>query len=129
MATLQKAIKVGSSIAAVLPKTLLKGAGITAGTQISVEPLEGGILIRSARRKGADTLRTADARVAETALGLIKRYQNALDRLTDAQNDNGIWETVVDFRNIDPQGVPATDVLKALHRLHEPNRKVSRRAR
>lgn len=84
MATMQKVIRVGSSVAAVLPKTLLKEAGITAGTQISVEPLEGGILIRSTRRMGADNLRTADARVAETALGLIKRYQNALKRLADA---------------------------------------------
>ncbi len=85
MATIQKAIKVGSSIAAVLPKTFLKGAGIAAGTQISVEPLEGGILIRSVRRTSADTgSRVTDARVAETALGLIKRYQNALKRLADA---------------------------------------------
>lgn len=84
MATLQKAIKVGSSVAAVIPKSFLKGAGITAGTQISVEPLEGGILIRSVRRMGTDSSRIADARVAETALGLIKRYQNALKRLADA---------------------------------------------
>jgi antitoxin component of MazEF toxin-antitoxin module len=84
MATMQKVIKVGSSVAAVLPKTLIKGAGITAGTQISVEPFEGGIFVRSVRRMGTKSLRTADARVAETALGLIKRYQNALKRLADA---------------------------------------------
>lgn len=84
MGTMQKVIKVGSSVAAVLPKPLLKEAGITAGTQISVESLEGGILIRSVRRMGVDRPHTADARVAETALGLIRRYQSALKRLADA---------------------------------------------
>ena len=43
-------------------------------------------------------------------------------------DEESAWETVVDFRNINPRGVPATDVLKALHRLHEQDRKVSRRA-
>lgn len=46
----------------------------------------------------------------------------------DEWGDEGSWETVVDFRKIDPRGVPATEVLKALRRLNEPHRKVSRRA-
>ena len=127
MATLQKAIKVGSSVAAVLPKALLKEVGISAGMSISVEHAHGGVLIRPAHKTSDRRVRNEDERVAETALGLIKRYQNALDRLS-AQSDNSVWETVIDFRDIDPQGVPATDVLKALRRLHEPNRKVPRRA-
>ena len=129
MATLQKVIKVGSSVAAVLPKTLLKEAGISLGSRISLESVDGGVLIRPVRKK--KTKRNAlntDERVAETALRLIKRYQSALDRLAEGRNDAGVWETIVDFRNIDPQGVPATDVLKALYRLHEQDRKVSRRA-
>jgi len=35
----------------------------------------------------------------------------------DEWGDEGVWETVVDFRKINPKGVPATDVLKALKKL------------
>lgn len=83
MATLQKAIKVGSSVAAVLPKTLLRETGIAAGTPISVEAVDGAILVRSARPHKARG-KGNDERVAETALGLIKRYRLALERLADA---------------------------------------------
>lgn len=128
MATLQKVIRVGSSMAAVLPKTFLKEAGISLGSRISLESVDDGVLIRPVRkitRRGASS---TNEHVAETALSLIKRYQRALDRLAEGRDDTGVWETVVDFRNINPRGVPATDVLKALHRLHEQDRKVSRRA-
>lgn len=80
---MQKAIRVGSSIAAVLPKAFLHDAGIAAGTRISVEAVEGGILVRPVKITGRRA-RTADDRVAETALGLINRYRNALKRLSDA---------------------------------------------
>lgn len=83
MATLQKAIKVGSSVAAVLPKALLKGAGITPGSSILVEAADGGILVRSAESARRPHARD-DALVADTALGLIRRYQGALKRLADA---------------------------------------------
>lgn len=60
----------------------------------------------------------------------VVRRSSPVFRVTpvDERGDEGVWETVVDFRDIDPRGVPAADVLKALRRLHEPNRKVSRRA-
>ena len=32
----------------------------------------------------------------------------------DVWGDDGIWETVIDFREINKDGVPAKDVLKAL---------------
>jgi prevent-host-death family protein len=32
----------------------------------------------------------------------------------DEWGDEGIWETVVDFTEINPKGVPATEVRKAL---------------
>lgn len=84
MATLQKAIRVGSSIAAVLPKSLLKETGISAGTSISVESTLGGVLIRSVRKTASLSAKNSDERVAETALGLIKRYRVALERLANA---------------------------------------------
>lgn len=127
MATLQKAIKVGSSVAAVLPKPLLKDAGIIAGSPIFVEAVSGGLFIRSVRKIANRKADSANERVADTALALIKRYQNALDRLADVRHDDA-WETVVDFRSIDSRGIPAEEVLKALHRLHESNREVSRRS-
>lgn len=36
----------------------------------------------------------------------------------DTWGDEGIWETVVDFREIDSRGVSARDVLAALGRLN-----------
>lgn len=79
MATLQKVIRVGSSAAAVLPKTLLRDAGISLGSRISLESSDGGVLIRPVRKTTG-----VDARVAETALVLINRYRHALKRLADA---------------------------------------------
>ena len=35
----------------------------------------------------------------------------------DEWGDEGIWKTVVDFRTINPEGVPASDVLKSLKKL------------
>lgn len=35
----------------------------------------------------------------------------------DEWGDEGVWETVIDFREINKQGVPATDVLKALKKI------------
>lgn len=35
----------------------------------------------------------------------------------DADNEAG-WETVIDFTEVNPNGVPAEDVLKALRKMH-----------
>lgn len=119
MATLQKAIKVGSSVAAVLPKALLKQTGITAGTPITVEAIDGALLVRPAAR-ARRAARGEGERVAETALSLINRYQDALDRLAD-ERDKSVWKTVIDFKKVNRRGVPAEMVLKALSRMHESN--------
>lgn len=81
MAT-QKLIKVGTSVAAVLPKALLEQYGITAGSAITVEVVDGGFFVRPADK--AQNANSDDARVADTALNLIRRYQKALTQLADA---------------------------------------------
>ncbi len=85
MAFKQKAIKVGSSVAAVIPKAIIEDVGITAGTPIFVEAVKDGVLIkRTPQKSGKDDVSPEDERVADTALALIKRYQGALERLADA---------------------------------------------
>jgi prevent-host-death family protein len=46
----------------------------------------------------------------------------------DAWGDEGGWETIADFTEIDPRGVPAATVLRALEKLDGSNRKISRKA-
>lgn len=37
----------------------------------------------------------------------------------DEWGDEGDWETVIDFREINPNGVPASEVLRALRSLED----------
>ena len=46
---------------------------------------------------------------------LVRRLKG--QRVIDEWGDEGNWETVVDFREINPEGVPAEEVLAALKRL------------
>ncbi len=46
---------------------------------------------------------------------LVKRLRN--QRIIDDWGDEGIWETVVNFREIGSSGVPADEVLKAIKQL------------
>ncbi len=46
---------------------------------------------------------------------LVRRIKG--QRIVDEWGDEGQWETVVDFREINPAGVPAKDVLEALEKL------------
>lgn len=46
---------------------------------------------------------------------LVKRLRN--QRVVDEWGDEGIWETVVNFRELSPDGVPADDVLSAIKQL------------
>ncbi len=53
-------------------------------------------------------------------------------RVVDEWGDEGEWETVVDFRDINPDGVPIEKVMVALERLKEAdeqNRKASPKIR
>lgn len=48
---------------------------------------------------------------------LAKIRNNPLDEWGDPINEN--WQTLVDFREINPNGVPAKDVVTAMHELLE----------
>lgn len=52
--------------------------------------------------------------------------------IVDEWGDEGNWETVVDFRKVNPKGVPAEDVLATLRKLNradEQNRKATTKTR
>lgn len=46
---------------------------------------------------------------------LVKRLRN--QRVVDEWGDEGIWETVVNFREVGSNGVPADDILAAIKQL------------
>jgi Arc/MetJ-type ribon-helix-helix transcriptional regulator len=46
---------------------------------------------------------------------LVKRLKH--QRVVDEWGDDGAWETIVNFREISPIGVPADDVLAAIKKL------------
>jgi len=46
---------------------------------------------------------------------LVKRLRN--QRVVDVWGDEGIWETVVNFKEVSPTGVPSEDVLAAIKQL------------
>ena len=57
---------------------------------------------------------------------IVRRLKG--QHVVDEWGDEGNWETVVDFREINPEGVPAEEVLSALKRLNkidEQNRKAT----
>lgn len=50
----------------------------------------------------------------------VMRRSEPIFRITPVESDDeGGWETVVDFTKIHPHGVPAGDALKALRGMHE----------
>jgi len=54
----------------------------------------------------------------------IVRRSRPIFRLipVDVWGDEGTWETVVDFRKINPRGVPIDDVISSLERLNAQDR-------
>ncbi|MEK7096010.1 MAG: ribbon-helix-helix domain-containing protein [Patescibacteria group bacterium] len=61
---------------------------------------------------------------------VVRRLKN--QRIVDEWGDEGNWETVVDFREINPEGVPLDEVITALEKLDktdEQNRKATPKAR
>lgn len=46
---------------------------------------------------------------------LVRKLKN--QRIVDEWGDEGEWETVVDFRSVNPEGVPAKEVVAALEKL------------
>lgn len=120
MATLQKAIKVGSSVAVVIPKKSLKALGVKPGTSLALDIDEdsGTMTVSRASMSNDELLEWTDR--------FIKRYRKALERLAAA--DGQEWETVADFTTIDRKGVPAEDMLAALRKLDGSHRETPRRA-
>lgn len=61
---------------------------------------------------------------------VVRRLKN--QRVVDEWGDEGNWETVVDFREIDPNGVAIEDVINALQKMDdtdEQNRQTTSKAR
>lgn len=48
----------------------------------------------------------------------VYRRSTPLFKLSPIGEDEGEWETVIDFTEINPNGVSAKDVLKSLRSLH-----------
>ncbi|HEX8947029.1 MAG TPA: AbrB/MazE/SpoVT family DNA-binding domain-containing protein [Candidatus Paceibacterota bacterium] len=78
MATLQKAIKVGSSVAVVIPKRSLKALGVKPGTALALEIDEKN---RRFTVSHPEPVAVADAELLDWTGRFIKRYKHALDAL------------------------------------------------
>jgi len=50
---------------------------------------------------------------------VVKRSKPVFKVIPFDEDDDSLWETVVDFTKINPRGVPIADVLKSLKRLNE----------
>lgn len=76
MATLQKAIKVGSSIAVVIPKKSLKALGIKPGTLLAldIDEVERRFVV-------SHPAPIANAELLDWSQRFMKRYKGALDAL------------------------------------------------
>ncbi|OGZ01220.1 MAG: hypothetical protein A3A43_01035 [Candidatus Liptonbacteria bacterium RIFCSPLOWO2_01_FULL_56_20] len=67
--------------------------------------------------------------IAEVKKGksfIVVRRSKPVLKISSPEEDEGFWETVVDFTSIKKEGVPARDVLKALRKLNAQPRKTSR---
>lgn len=76
MATLQKAIRIGSSIAVVIPKKSLKSLGIKAGTPLALDIDE-----QKRRFVVSHPAFVANAELLDWTDRFIKRYRGALEAL------------------------------------------------
>ena len=76
----QKAIKVGDSIAVVLPKKSLKGLGIVAGTELDVEVNQQSRVVSI---RPTAKLSKRQERIAKLTYNFINRYRKDLESLAD----------------------------------------------
>lgn len=76
MATLQKAIRIGSSIAVVIPKKSLKSLGIKAGTPLALDIDE-----QKRRFVVSHPALIVDVELLDWTDRFIKRYRGALEAL------------------------------------------------
>lgn len=65
-----------------------------------------------------ENMETYITRVRKGESFTIVRRNEPVFRLTPADADESVWETVVDFTKIDPRGVPADDVLEVVRKLN-----------
>lgn len=49
---------------------------------------------------------------------IVVKKSKPLFKISSLDEDEGLWETVIDFTKINKKGVPATEVLKALRKLN-----------
>ena len=49
---------------------------------------------------------------------IVVKKSKPLFKISSPDEDEGLWETVVDFTKINKTGVPAKEVLKALRQLN-----------
>ncbi len=65
------------------------------------------------------------SRVGKGESIIVLRRNVPIFRLSPIDEEELGWETVIDFTEINPEGVPAEDVLKAIRKLNGENSKVS----
>ncbi len=58
------------------------------------------------------------SRVEKGESFIVVKKSKPLFKISSIDEDDGLWETVVDFTKINKNGVPAKEVLKALRQLN-----------
>ncbi len=58
------------------------------------------------------------SRVEKGEFFIIVKKSKPLFKISSLDEDEGLWETIVDFTKINKNGVPAGKVLKALRQLN-----------
>ena len=58
------------------------------------------------------------SRVEKGESFIVVKKSKPLFRISSIDEDDGLWETVVDFTKINKNGVPAREVLRALRQLN-----------
>jgi Arc/MetJ-type ribon-helix-helix transcriptional regulator len=64
--------------------------------------------------------------IRQALLEKLRRPSQQLDEWGDPVSEN--WQTLIDFREINPNGVPIKDVIEAMERLDEQDRKTTSKA-
>lgn len=60
--------------------------------------------------------------IAKGASFTVVRRSRPIFTLAPISDDEGAWETVIDFTQIDPDGIPAGLLLKKMKALHGQNK-------
>ncbi len=65
-----------------------------------------------------ENMETYISRVAKGESFTVLRRNKPIFRLSPLDEEELGWESIIDFREINPRGVPANDVLKALRKIN-----------